>query len=111
MARDAVRTRYLESRGIRVLRFTNLEILRETEAVIGWIWEALTPALSQGERGKAPTPALSEGERGKARTPALSQGERGKARTPALSQGERGKALTPALSQGERESQGERGRR
>ena len=63
MARDAVRTRYLESRGIRVLRFTNLEILRETEAVIARIWEALTPALSQGERGKALTPALSQEER------------------------------------------------
>jgi len=38
---DEERGRYLESRGIRVLRFTNLEILRETEGVIAWILQAL----------------------------------------------------------------------
>lgn len=39
MARDAARRRYLESRGIRTLRFTNRAILQETEAVITRIWE------------------------------------------------------------------------
>jgi very-short-patch-repair endonuclease len=32
--KDRERTRYLEARGIRVLRFTNLEILREMESVL-----------------------------------------------------------------------------
>ncbi len=53
-AKDAERTAYLESRGIRILRFTNLEVLTETEGVVDTIWDkvekALTPALSQGER-------------------------------------------------------------
>ena len=55
--------------------------------------EALTPALSQGERERdALTPTLSQGERERdALTPTLSQGERGRS------------ALTPSLSQGERE--------
>ncbi len=35
---DAVRTLYLEGRGIRVLRFTNLQILMETRAVQERIW-------------------------------------------------------------------------
>ncbi len=38
---DEVRTRYLESRGLRVLRFTNLEALQETDAVLNSILEAL----------------------------------------------------------------------
>src|SRR3990172_5377122 len=34
LAKDAIRTDYLKSRGISVLRFTNLQILTETEAVL-----------------------------------------------------------------------------
>ena len=41
VARDAERTRYLNAHGIRVLRFTNLEILQETEAVVEVICRAL----------------------------------------------------------------------
>src|SRR5438105_2088347 len=33
-AADAARSQYLATRGIRVLRFTNLEILQETQAVV-----------------------------------------------------------------------------
>lgn len=36
--RDEARTRYLEERGLRVIRFTNLEVLKETEAVLIRIW-------------------------------------------------------------------------
>jgi very-short-patch-repair endonuclease len=41
MVRDARRTSYLESRGLRVLRFTNLEALTQTDAVLSTIYEAL----------------------------------------------------------------------
>jgi very-short-patch-repair endonuclease len=41
-AEDAVRTAYLEQRGVRVLRFTNLEVLQETTAVL----EAVQRAVS-----------------------------------------------------------------
>ncbi len=39
--RDAVRTRYLAERGIRVLRFSNAEMFEESEAVIRVIREAM----------------------------------------------------------------------
>ena len=38
--RDATRTRYLESAGLHVLRFTNLEVLLETASVLDAIWVA-----------------------------------------------------------------------
>ena len=38
---DAARTRYLEQRGVRVLRYTNREILLEAEGVLGAVLEAL----------------------------------------------------------------------
>jgi very-short-patch-repair endonuclease len=41
MARDARRTRYLEERGIRVIRFTNLELLGELDTVAEIIWKAV----------------------------------------------------------------------
>jgi len=51
---DHERASYLESQGVRVLRFTNLEILREREGVIGRI---------QQEMEKRPHPRpLPEGE-------------------------------------------------
>ena len=40
--RDRERTRYLEERGLRVLRFTNREVMLETDAVLNVILEALT---------------------------------------------------------------------
>jgi very-short-patch-repair endonuclease len=39
---DAVRTSELRSRGLRVLRFTNAEVMQQFEAVCGWIEEALS---------------------------------------------------------------------
>ena len=39
--RDAIRTRYLESGGLRVLRFTNIEALTQTDAVLEVILAAL----------------------------------------------------------------------
>ena len=39
--RDEIRTRYLQTLGIRVIRFTNLEVLTETDAVLDAIFEAL----------------------------------------------------------------------
>lgn len=41
LAKDELRTRYLEGRGIRVLRFSNLEVLLGTEAVLETISKAL----------------------------------------------------------------------
>jgi len=38
---DAARTRFLESRGYRVLRFWNNDVLKETEAVMTMIYQAL----------------------------------------------------------------------
>ena len=41
IAYDNARTRYFESRGLRVVRFTNLEVLNEMEGVMARILEAL----------------------------------------------------------------------
>jgi very-short-patch-repair endonuclease len=41
VARDAERTRYLTHRGIRVLRFSNLQVLTEGNAVLEEIMRAL----------------------------------------------------------------------
>jgi very-short-patch-repair endonuclease len=40
-AHDAERTRYLSVRGIRVLRFSMLQVLKESDAVLGEILRAL----------------------------------------------------------------------
>ena len=38
---DAARTRYLQANGIRVLRFSNTEVLQQTEDVTEAIWRAV----------------------------------------------------------------------
>jgi adenine-specific DNA methylase len=48
--KDSARTEFLENQGIRTIRFWNNEVLNNTEGVLQAIHEALTPALSQGER-------------------------------------------------------------
>lgn len=53
-ARDARRTRYLENRGYRVLRFWNDEVLRDTRAVLEGIEQALTPSQRPPNRSKWP---------------------------------------------------------
>ncbi|MCG3197115.1 MAG: hypothetical protein GHCLOJNM_01599 [bacterium] len=50
-ARDERRTAFLEAQGIRVLRFWNNEMLTNTEGVLEVMQEALSPTLSQRERG------------------------------------------------------------
>src|SRR5690606_2491925 len=85
--RDQARTAFLEAKGFRVIRFWNNQVLTETEAVLGEIWRALIPAVSQGDND-ALTPPLSQAEReNDALTPPLSQSER------------ENDALTPPLSQ------------
>ncbi len=41
-AEDAIRQAFLESRGFRVLRFSNVEVFREIKAVVEMIARALT---------------------------------------------------------------------
>ncbi|MEI6136315.1 MAG: endonuclease domain-containing protein, partial [Chloroflexota bacterium] len=43
-AADAVRTAYLEALGIRVLRFTNLDVLTNAEGVVETILRAVSAA-------------------------------------------------------------------
>ncbi|WP_386065952.1 endonuclease domain-containing protein [Tahibacter sp. UC22_41] len=57
-ARDSTRDAWLASRGFRVLRFWNDEILQRTEAVI----EAIAAALR--EAAPSPPTPLPQGERG-----------------------------------------------
>ena len=45
---DAERAQALEAEGIRVLRFWNNEVLKNTTAVLQEIWNVLTDSLSPG---------------------------------------------------------------
>ena len=47
---DKERTAFLENAGIKVIRFWNHDVLRETELVLGQLYTVLTPALSQEEK-------------------------------------------------------------
>ena len=47
MAKDAARTQALNRMGLRVLRFDNLQVLKETDAVVEAIWLAVGEALSK----------------------------------------------------------------
>lgn len=57
-ASDTVRDAWLQSQGFRVLRFWNNDILRDTDAVLTAIHEAVKPPLSPD-----PSPARGEGNR------------------------------------------------
>jgi very-short-patch-repair endonuclease len=48
--KDRERTRFLEDKGYRILRFWNNDVLGNTDGVLRVILEALTPSLSQRER-------------------------------------------------------------
>ena len=59
---DAERTRYLRGRGLHVLRFTNIEILREPGSVLQVILAALgTPSPSPSPRGRGDAAGRSGG--------------------------------------------------
>ena len=47
MAKDAMRTRALNRMGLRVLRFDNLQVLKETDAVVEVIWQTIGEALGR----------------------------------------------------------------
>jgi len=54
-AEDEIRTKYLQNKGYRVLRFWNMDVLKNTEGVCVVIKNSLTPhpnPLPQGEREK-----------------------------------------------------------
>ena len=54
---DAERDAYLKSQGLRVLRFSNLEVSQELDAVVGVIFQALDE-----QRGRnPPNPPLTKG--------------------------------------------------
>jgi homoaconitate hydratase len=55
-SRDVARTRFLQSQGIRVLRFWNHDVLADTTSVLEAIWNALH------EQGPSPLTPLPEGE-------------------------------------------------
>ena len=54
---DAVRTRYLEAQGYRVLRFWNDDVLSNTDGVLRIISEHLSPSPSHASRGPLPLPS------------------------------------------------------
>jgi len=71
---DLERTRFLESYGLTVLRFTNLEVLRETEAVVAVIWDAVigsSPHPNPLPEGEGTEPNPREADDQKARVDAL----------------------------------------
>ncbi len=65
---DRERTVFLEGKGIRVIRFWNHEVLRETEAVLEQLYYSLTPPLSLWGRGLLEK-ALAHGTRSNGRKP------------------------------------------
>src|SRR5205823_9710796 len=83
---DAERTRYLESRGVRVLRFTNLDVRGEIDSVLLAIEVAL---------GETPLPCPSPRGRGDARATARPPAE-GTATARPSSGGARAAARRPA---------------
>jgi very-short-patch-repair endonuclease len=60
-AQDAARDRYLKSLGLDVLRFSNIDVLRNTNGVIAVIAQHLDAALGQ-KNTKSPQPPFSKGE-------------------------------------------------
>ena len=58
---DKERTTFLESKGVKVIRFWNNDVLRETEAVLEQLYDALTPTLSHRERGLGKVEVVADG--------------------------------------------------
>ena len=57
--KDARRDEYLASQGLKVLRFTNLQVLRERHAVLEFIFETLEERL---KKSPAPSPPFAKGD-------------------------------------------------
>ncbi|MCS6883595.1 MAG: DUF559 domain-containing protein [Chloroflexaceae bacterium] len=64
LARDAERTAWLHALGIRILRFTNHDVLSNLESVLSTIWETLHSPLAdaQAPAGPASTTSPLRGE-------------------------------------------------
>ena len=61
LSSDAQRTAFLESFGIRVVRFTNVEVLQELPGVLARIVLCVTPSPFGGDGGVTPSPFGGEG--------------------------------------------------
>ena len=71
--KDEARTRYLEERGMRVLRFENLQVLEETGAVLDAIWNIVNKLQADSIADGAVSPS---GRGNRTLTLTLSQSER-----------------------------------
>ncbi len=61
---DAVRQAYLESQGLRVLRFWNHEVYEDKEAVLDTIWVNCAERSGMSSGDPSPPAPLPQGERG-----------------------------------------------
>jgi len=61
-AHDAMRTQFLEAQGYSVLRFTNCEVMRETERVLDVIWHAVQIRVLSPPRSAFRASTLPQGE-------------------------------------------------
>ena len=51
VAKDSLRTSWLNSQGFKVLRFWDMEVLKETGSVLEAIWKELSPHLNPPPQG------------------------------------------------------------
>ncbi len=77
---DAVRDNYLQGLGLHVLRFDNLQVLRELDAVLGEIarvvGERVNPNQNQNQKPNPPQPPFSKGGRKEAHHSAKNESEK-----------------------------------
>lgn len=73
---DAPRTAYLETRGFRLLRFSNHQVLQEIETVLDTIWHCLEELAVQEDPSPCPLPngERVEGERHRIPSPSRGRG-------------------------------------
>jgi len=60
--KDAARDKFLKSQGLDVLRFNNLQVLKEIDSVGEVIYREVADRIG-GKRTKSPQPPFSKGER------------------------------------------------
>ena len=95
---DRKRSRFLESRGYRILRFWNNEVFENMEGVLQTVLSVLNGASpsprpsppESGERGNTTTLERQSGERGKTTTLGRQAGERGENDGPGKAEGGEG---------------------